>query len=85
MAPKEETAKAVESWLSGNGVTSEKISYNGDWLKITVSVGKANELFDADFSVFKHADLDKDTIRTLSYSIPKALKGHLQAVYPTVS
>jgi tripeptidyl-peptidase I len=85
MAPKEETVKVIESWLSEHGITAKTISPNGDWLGITVPVEKANELFDADFSVFKHTDTDKDTIRTLSYSIPKALKGHLDVVHPTVS
>lgn len=55
----------------------------GDWLGFTVPVSKANEMFDADFSVFKHVASGKESIRTLSYSIPASLDSHLNFVHPT--
>ena len=48
-------------------------------------MSKANELFDADFSVFKHEDSGLEAVRTLSYSIPAELQGHLDLVHPTVT
>ena len=48
-------------------------------------VSTANHLLDADFSVFTHPATGKQTIRTLSYSIPSNLAKHLSLVHPTVS
>ena len=61
------------------------ISATGDWLSFEVPVSKANELFDADFAVYTHSETGKQAIRTLSYSIPADLEGHLDFVHPTIS
>ena len=45
----------------------------------------ANALLDADFAVYTHSDTGKQVIRTMSYSIPAALQGHLDFVHPTIS
>lgn len=66
-------------------MTAETVSPAGDWLSISVPLSKANELFDADFDVYTHTASGKQAIRTLSYSIPTELVGHLSFVHPTVS
>ncbi|KAH9913287.1 subtilisin-like protein [Fomitopsis serialis] len=68
---------AVEAFVAP---TSES-----DWLLIQVPTSKANELLDAQYSVFTHTTTQKQTIRTLSYSIPPDLAGHLELVHPTIS
>ena len=50
-----------------------------------VPVSKANELFDADFSVYTHEQTGLEVIRTMSYSIPADLQGHLDLVHPTIT
>ncbi|KAI0355217.1 family S53 protease [Trametes cingulata] len=85
IAPKPESVNAVNSWLVENGLTAKTISPAGDWLAFEVPVSKANELFDADFSVFTHDETGLEAIRTLSYSIPAELQGHLDLVHPTVT
>lgn len=57
----------------------------GDWLKIDVPVSKANELFNTEFSTFRHIQSGKESVRTLEYSLPANLVGHIKAVYPTTS
>lgn len=52
---------------------------------IDVPVSKANELLETEFSVYTHGDTGKQAIRTLSYSIPADLVGHLDLVHPTVT
>ncbi|KAI0738095.1 family S53 protease [Daedaleopsis nitida] len=85
VAPKQESVDMVYAWLAEHDITPKTISPAGDWLAFDVPVSKANELFDAEFSVFEQEDSDMDAIRTLSYSIPAELKGHLDLVHPTVS
>ncbi|OSX64776.1 hypothetical protein POSPLADRAFT_1044231 [Postia placenta MAD-698-R-SB12] len=85
LTPTAESASAVNAWLSTNDLTASVISSAGDWLAVDVPVSKANELLGADYSVFTHVETGKQTIRTLSYSIPANLTGHLDLVHPTIS
>ena len=85
MAPKQETVDAVNAWLKENDIEAAQASSAGDWLSFSIPVSKANELLDADFTVFSHASTGKEVVRTLSYSIPTDLVGHLDLVHPTVT
>ncbi|KAI0066328.1 subtilisin-like protein [Artomyces pyxidatus] len=82
---KSETVATVNSWLAENGLTATTLSPAGDWLGFQTTVEHANELFDADFSTFTHDVTGEATVRTLSYSIPAALQGHLELVHPTIT
>ena len=85
MAPKPESLSAVSAWLEEHGLIATPITPTSDWLKIDMPVGKANELLATEFSVYTHDDTGKQAIRTLSYSIPADLAGHLDLVHPTVA
>lgn len=85
VAPTAESTESVNAWLSEAGLTASTISPAGDWLTVTMPVSKANELFDADFAVYTHSESGKQAIRTMSYSIPTVLDGHLDFVHPTIS
>ena len=85
VVPTAATSETVNAWLKEAGLTATTISPSGDWLTVTMPVSKANELFDADFAVYTHSDTGKQLIRTMSYSIPTELSGHLELVHPTIS
>jgi len=85
LAPSSETLQAVNAWLNENDITASTISPGGDWLSISVPVSQANEMLDADFSVFTHEATGTQSVRTLQYSIPTDLVGHLQLVHPTTT
>ncbi|KAI0727417.1 peptidase S8/S53 domain-containing protein [Fomitopsis betulina] len=85
VAPTEETTSAVNAWLAEHNVTATPLTPAGDWVSFTVPVSKANEMFEADYGVYTHAESGKVTIRTLSYSIPSDLSNHLKVVYPTTT
>ncbi|KIJ28813.1 hypothetical protein M422DRAFT_189249 [Sphaerobolus stellatus SS14] len=85
VAPKSETIQVIKSFLRANGLTSKTISPAGDWLRVLMSVSKANELFGAQFSVFTNQASGQQTIRTMQYSIPTSLKGHVELIHPTVT
>ncbi|KAI0062179.1 subtilisin-like protein [Artomyces pyxidatus] len=84
VAPTAETSTAVQSWLSSHGLSATAATPAGDWLKLSLTVEQANELLDADFSTFKDQETGKQTIRTLSYSVPAELKSHITFVHPTI-
>lgn len=75
----------MNAWLAEYGLNATVISPGGDWLAIQVPVGKANEMLNADFSVFTHDVSGARNIRTLQYSIPEHLVNHLQLVHPTIT
>lgn len=85
MRPDQASVDAVNAFLESNGVNATVLSPAGDWLGFSVPVSKANEMFDADFAIFKHTDTGAESIRTLSYSIPSSLQGHLDIVHPTTT
>ncbi|EIW55897.1 uncharacterized protein TRAVEDRAFT_22306 [Trametes versicolor FP-101664 SS1] len=85
VAPASDTVAAVNSWLTENKLTATSISSAGDWLSVDIPVAKANELFNTTFSLFKHAATGAETVRTLQYSLPGSLQGHVDLVHPTIS
>lgn len=85
VAPTPETVSVVNAWLSENGISATTISPAGDWLAFSIPVSKANELLDTEFSEFKHLDTGDTSVRTLAYSIPADLQGHVDLVHPTIT
>ncbi|KAI0736372.1 family S53 protease-like protein [Fomitopsis betulina] len=85
LSPSSESVQAVDAWLAENSLDATSVSPGGDWLSIQVPVSKANEMLGADFSVFTHEESGTQSIRTLQYSIPEDLVGHLQLVHPTTT
>ena len=83
MKPTQASVDAVNTYLSSNRINATALSPAGDWLGFSIPVSKANELFDADFSMFSHVATGKQQICTLSYSIPSALNDHVDLVHPT--
>ncbi|KAF7979708.1 hypothetical protein HWV62_41050 [Athelia sp. TMB] len=83
--PSQNSTAAVMAYLQQNGVNATTLSPAGDWLGFSIPVSQANEMFDADFSEFKHVASGKTQIRTLSYSIPSGLAAHMDYVHPTTN
>ncbi|KAH8108267.1 family S53 protease-like protein [Phellopilus nigrolimitatus] len=83
--PAPESVSIVNEFFAAQNVTAKSISPAGDWLAFSVPVSKANEIFGANFSVFQHEETGKQSVRTLAYSIPAALKGHIDLVHPTIT
>ncbi|KAJ7197779.1 family S53 protease [Mycena pura] len=83
--PERETLSAVNKWLLENDMRAAPISHTGDMLQIKMSVAHANEVFGADFAIYKHTASGTDMVRTLQYSLPAALQGHVEWIQPTTS
>ncbi|KAI5118434.1 hypothetical protein M0805_009712 [Coniferiporia weirii] len=83
--PSQESISKVNAFLASYGIEAKNISPAGDWLSFSVPVSKANEMFDTQFSVYKHDETGKESVNTLAYSIPSELRGHLDLVHPTIT
>ncbi|KAJ7618157.1 family S53 protease [Mycena polygramma] len=83
--PTDDTLAAVTEWLAENSIAAKPVTPAGDMLEITIPVSQANDLLAADFSVFTHVETGTTSIRTLQYSIPASLQGHIDFFHPTLS
>ncbi|KAH9896586.1 family S53 protease-like protein [Cubamyces lactineus] len=84
-APNPDSVDAVNAWLAEHGLNASSVTPAGDWLELNMNVSKANTLLAANFSRFTHGSSGLETVRTLSYSIPAGLKGHVDLVHPTTT
>jgi tripeptidyl-peptidase-1 len=82
MAPTLETLQAVNDWFASKNIKSKALPGLDDWIGFSTTVKDAESLFGADFKVFKHLDIRKEEVRTLSYPIPAELQGHLEVAHP---
>ncbi|KAI0093371.1 family S53 protease [Irpex rosettiformis] len=83
--PTQQTVDAVNAWLAAHNITAKQATPAGNWLKFSATVAQANQLLDTQFSNFKHEATGIESIRTLAYSIPADLVGHVELVHPTVA
>ncbi|KAJ7636605.1 family S53 protease-like protein [Roridomyces roridus] len=83
LEPSAETLSALESFASANGLEYQITAPNGDWATITLPVSHADQLFDAEFTVFSHRSTSENIARTLSVSLPAHLVGHVEVIHPT--
>ncbi|KAH9037064.1 subtilisin-like protein [Lactarius pseudohatsudake] len=88
VAPRPETLKLVNSWLEHHGIPSSSVSmtHGGSTLKLKgVSVTQANTLLGASYQVYRHVEWGEIIVRTVGYSLPRALHWHVLTVAPTTS
>ncbi|KAL1737918.1 Pro-kumamolisin, activation domain-containing protein, partial [Schizophyllum fasciatum] len=84
-SPSAETMKTVSEWLSAEGISYDVNGAYGDWVSFSIPVSQANDLFGASYETFVHVPTESTQVRTLAYSLPKALHDAVDAVYPTTS
>ncbi|KAH9029311.1 subtilisin-like protein [Lactarius deliciosus] len=86
VAPHPDTVQLVHTWLEHHRVTSSSVSvtHGGSFLTVTaVSVSQANDLLGTSYQLYTHTKTNETIVRTLGYSLPVVLHGHVQTVAPT--
>ncbi|KAM5532455.1 hypothetical protein V8D89_013871 [Ganoderma adspersum] len=83
VAPAPKTVQAVTGWLAQHNITAVAASPSGDVLHMTMDVGAANALLNANYIPSLHQDTGSTVYTTDSYSIPAEMQEHLAFVYPT--
>jgi tripeptidyl-peptidase I len=82
LRPTEKTTNNVLSWLDSFGL-SEKVVVEDDWVKVNVTVAKAEELLQAEYAYFRDDQQKKTVLRTLEYSLPEDLHKDILLIQPT--
>ncbi|KAH8979044.1 subtilisin-like protein [Lactarius akahatsu] len=86
VAPHPDTLEIVSSWLGHYHIPSSSISMTlgGNWLRVVdVSVSQANRILGASYQLYQHVETNDTVLRTVSYSLPEVLHGHIQTIVPT--
>jgi tripeptidyl-peptidase-1 len=81
-APKEESVTLVKDWLERE-ISSAKVSVTGDYFTVEGTVNAIEKLLKTKYSTFVNEETKAKTLRTLEYSLPAALVGHVDMVQPT--
>lgn len=83
LLPSPKVSDALLSWLEAEGVPKDAIENNGDWINFVVPVSKAEKMLNAEFHQYQNTDNEVTRIRTLSYSVPQAVRPYVQMIQPT--
>ena len=86
IAPSPTTVESLEAWLAHHDIdptSSLSRTDAGDWMTITVPIGKVEKMLDAKYRVYEHVDTGETIVRTISYSLPSVLHDHVSVVAPT--
>lgn len=83
VAPHGDTISIVEEWLKHHAVQGSSSAGAGDWVNIRLPVKDAERMLDTQFGVYHHASSGEVVLRSLSYSLPRDLAGHIDTVSPT--
>jgi tripeptidyl-peptidase-1 len=82
--PRAESTKAVLSWLEESGISSEDIKNDGEWITFHAPVEKAEFMLGTTFKTYQNqVRRDVKRIRSLSYSVPKSVRDHIDLIEPT--
>ncbi|KAH9029453.1 subtilisin-like protein [Lactarius hengduanensis] len=86
VAPHPDTLELVNSWLGHYDIPPSSISMTlgGNWLRVVgVSVSQANRILGASYQLYQHVETNDTVLRTIGYSLPEVLHGHVQTIVPT--
>ena len=81
LKPSDETSNIAISWLQDNNITS--IEDDSDYILFRTNVETANKILDTEFAWYHNVEENHDLLRTLAYSVPNKLQGHINFVQPT--
>ncbi|KAJ5375948.1 hypothetical protein N7509_012834 [Penicillium cosmopolitanum] len=81
LQPSDDSLHSVQNWLESAGV--KDVQRDADWLTVHTTVEKANDLLHANFQYYVNRHKHVERLRTLEYSLPKAVVPHVNVVSPT--
>lgn len=74
------------TWLISSGVSASRItrSAGDNWLEFQSTVGEAEKLFNTEYYNFAHRDSTGSRVASDEYSLPNAVREHVDFIMPTV-
>ncbi|KAK4865332.1 hypothetical protein LT330_009443 [Penicillium expansum] len=83
LSPSPAISDRIIAWLRSESVPASSINLDGHWISFTVPICRAEQMLKTEFFNFHQQDPQSIAIRTLGYSVPRALHAHIQLIQPT--
>ncbi|KAG9247173.1 peptidase S8/S53 domain-containing protein [Calycina marina] len=84
VVPKNSSRDLVLQWLSSEGLEkSATVSPRGDSIILDTTISEVEKLLNAEYTPFSNSKSGDSILRTMEYSLPDVLKGHVDSVQPT--
>ncbi|KAF4627954.1 hypothetical protein G7Y89_g10196 [Cudoniella acicularis] len=84
IAPKQQSKDLVIQWLESAGLKEHaSFSPRSDSVIVETSVKNIEKLLNTEYQSYANSRSGETVLRTLSYSLPNVLKGHVDSVQPT--
>ncbi|KAH8678016.1 peptidase S8/S53 domain-containing protein [Xylariales sp. PMI_506] len=84
IAPKDESKDAVLQWLGDNGLAdAASVSPRGNFITVEATVSQVEKLLGTEYNAYSNEESGATILRTLEYSLPESLNGHVKMVQPT--
>ncbi|KAH6705429.1 peptidase S8/S53 domain-containing protein [Leptodontidium sp. MPI-SDFR-AT-0119] len=84
IAPKSDSSKLVMDWLDTEGLSNHaSLSGRSDSVIVDASITQIEKLLKAKYMPFIQKETGESAVRTLEYSLPEILNGHVDMVQPT--
>lgn len=83
LSPDIDSHDEILKWLVTNDIDLKDIKVDGHWIRFLTTVAKANKLLEAEFKWYFSPRVEKEVLRTLQYSVPRALYSKISVISPT--
>lgn len=84
LKPSQESLQVVQEWLESNDL-GDDLRIDSDWIYATTTVGHAESMLRTKYQSYRDVDTGLKRSRTLSYSVPRNIKEHINMIHPTTS
>ncbi|KAJ5210691.1 Peptidase S8/S53 subtilisin/kexin/sedolisin, partial [Penicillium cf. griseofulvum] len=83
LSPPPVISDQIIKWLRSETVPPGSINLDGYWISFTVPISQAEQILKTQFFYFHQQAQQSVAIRTLGYSVPRALHPYIQLIQPT--
>jgi tripeptidyl-peptidase-1 len=81
--PHADSTASVLNWLQQSGIESRDIQNDGEWINFYAPVKRAEEMMGTSFKTYQSQHRPEvKKIRSLSYSVPKEVRDHVDMIQP---
>ena len=82
--PEPESTEAILKWLEESGVPSSDVQNDSEWINFMAPVSTAEKMMDTTFKIYQsEVRTEVKKIRALQYSVPQAIRSHIDMIQPT--
>ena len=85
-APSDDSIQSVRAWLENAGIVEDRqaLTTKRGWIWFEANVAEVEALLNTEYYLFQHGETGENQIGCNEYSIPAAVRPHIDFVTPTI-